>query len=236
MFILRRELLRRGLFLGAWLSCAFSFSVFGRAARATEVPQANAAVEHPVVGSHWGIAPQFSISLPQPFQVGVELWRSSRREWRGFSELGYLRLPLTGGEKSLRAFSSQVGIRFFPGDQWYFLLGSLGYRYFGISADMSAFRLEDQVLASQGAVSLHTLFVRLAVGGDFYVSSRLLLGFDVGYQLALLGAARMELSDAETGVSSANSELLAVDSSPIRRIAKLGLPQVTLVRLTWLLE
>jgi hypothetical protein len=190
----------------------------------------------PAVSREWRISPQFAISFPQPLQVGVEIGRASLPELRGFADLGYLRLPISGGEKNFRAFSTQLGIRFFPGDRWYFLLLSLGYRYLGAAAEMSAFKIEDQVVANQGTLAFHTLFTRFAVGADFHLSPRLLLGFDLGYQFALLGAAKMELSDSQSGQTSSNSDTLYVDSSPMRRISKLGLPQLTLLRLTWQMD
>lgn len=194
----------------------------------TEVPAS--------VSPEWRISPQISMTFPQPIQFGAEFRKGLSSNLRPFGEFGYLRLPISGGSKSFKVFSTQVGLRFFPRNGSFFILAGMGYRYLGLAADVSAFKIDGDVEVTQGSVGLRTFFTRFALGGDFQISNHLQLGFDVGIQYPLLGGADINLVDTATGENSSNSAILYVDSTPMNRVAKLPLPQITLLRLTWLLD
>lgn len=205
------------------------------AAGGEESPPAAIAEAAPVGhAEHWRYSPVAGVNLPQPLIVGIELWRPLQ-PWRPYAETGFAYIPL--GSKSVRAFSLHAGVRYFPWQDWFFTSASLGYRFFALSADVSSFKIDDQPLATSGSINLKSLVFTLAVGGSFKVGERLYLGFDLGAQIPLVASGSLYLEDSATGANSDNSADLYTDSAEsMGRLARLVTPQITLVRLTWVLE
>jgi len=182
------------------------------------------------------IAPQLSGSFPQPLQIGAELQSLSLPALKAYGAIGFFQYPFTGGDRSLNTLSARLGARYFPNQNWYFGSAGFGYRTISFNANLSSFTIDNQVLATTDTITLRTFFFELALGTDFKLSKALSLGFDVGVQIPLIASAQMNLVNANTGQNSSNSSLLAVDSSPMTRIAGLLLPELTFFRLTWHLE
>lgn len=216
------------LFLGIW---AWAFTPLMKSAFAEEPAMQSEAPQG------LRISPQVALALPQPLAIGAETFRAHDTALRGFGSIGYVPVPLPGSGKSLSIFSIQAGARYFPWKRGFFGAFCLGYRHIAFSADTSAFKLDDVVVATNGTIDLHTVFLGSSLGAEFSLSQSLTFGFDLGLQLALMGSGRMNLVDSQTGTDSSNSDILAInDPSSMERVAKLLLPQITLFRLTWHLD
>lgn len=185
--------------------------------------------------SHW-IVPEIALSFPQPLQVGAEWVRAENERIRYFADGGYFGLPIRSGQGSLTLLSVQAGIRYAPMNNWVFLVLGGGYRYAAVSADTSAFKIDDEVMATDGKVGLHSFFGKIGVGAEFHLTEKVLIGSELAYQFPILGSATVNLVDSNTGRDSSSSDILAVDAEPLSRVARLGLPELTLVRFRILLD
>jgi hypothetical protein len=177
--------------------------------------------------------PQVSLALPQPIQLGAE--RELDPRWRAYASAGYFAWPLSGGSRSVMIYGLEAGGRYHPWAGKFFLNAGVGYRRIAFSSDdISALKLEDEVLATGATIDLFTLYGSLKVGWDFPVSRTMSLGFDLGAQVAVMKWGRLVLRNDQTGQNSGNSSDLSADSSrAMRRVAGLLLPSVTLLRLSW---
>jgi len=187
----------------------------------------------------WILEPEFAVNLPQPLEIGVRAHRPGETRLSWFADGGYFYFPIGGGGgRYFNAFGGQAGARYSPREGLpYFGRLSLGYRSMGLVLDMSNYKgFDSSVIANQGMVSLYTIYAEASVGAEWKVSRRLALGFDLGVQVPVLGWGGMNFVNNTTGENSSNSATLAVDASiAIGRWARLILPQVTLIRLTWLM-
>ncbi len=178
--------------------------------------------------------PQLHIGFPQPLQLGCQIF--SDPTFRVFSDIGFIRFPPSGDSKFIRLFNYQVGTMWFPFNSWFFLSGAMGYRRIGLAADMSGFKIGDQVVSSKGEIDLHTFYFAPSFGILMNISERISLGIDFGAQIALYSVGNMNFSN-DKGEDSSNSADLATDSSrAFSRIAALLVPQVTLIKLVWRLK
>lgn len=195
-------------------------------------------VEIPAGPRHFHLAPIIGISFPQPVVIGVETScegesnfcsRHFRYGWEG----GFVPLSLSSGLRKLSIFSTQTGIRYFPstgGTGWVFGMG-LGFRRISFSTDLSAFKLNNEVLASSATLTTSCFFLAPSVGGRWNLTQSLQIAVDVGVQLAIVSSGGLEFvndrSDRDPAVD------LATDTSSIQRLGALKIPQVTLARLIW---
>lgn len=182
------------------------------------------------------ISPEAAIALPQPIKIGAELALPGLSRLRPYGDAGYAWVPFSSGSKSLRVYSLEAGARYFPWEERFFASAALGFRYLGFSTDVSSFKIDDQAVATDGTIATKAFYAGLTLGAEFPLTSKLSFGFDIGLQIPLVAWGSLDLSDSTTGADSSNSELLAVDSNGISRIAKLVLPQITLFRLRWNLD
>lgn len=182
----------------------------------------------------WKIAPEFMIALPQPLKLGVEAYKNP--SIRPVFNFGYIKIPLGKG-RSVTAASVEAGARFSPWAKWNFFGAAFGYRHLNLTTDISAFKIEDESLATLASVDLNTFYFAPTVGCRFSLTERLFIGFDVGTQIPLISSGSLRLEDTETGQNSDNNDRLRIDSDrSMSRVAGLLIPQVTLVRLTWYLN
>ena len=187
--------------------------------------------------------PEFSISLPQTLQLGVEAYCTEgafycQDKLRGYLDLGGLMYPLVLSDRALSVFNLETGVRYFPFslastfNPAFFTGMALGFRNVGIKADLSDFQVDGATLVSSALISLSTVYMGPFVGVKFSLGNGFLLEANVGIQLPLYASGFMYLSNGNTGASSNNSEQLQVDSGvAISRIARILLPSVTAVRL-----
>lgn len=186
--------------------------------------------------SEWKLSPEVTLSFPQPLKVGFEFAATPHARWRSFGEAGIFSVPFHSRIRNIQMFSVQGGIRYFPKKDGLFSIIGFGFRQASLSTNTSAFKIDDEVLATDGRMSLRTLFVHLGIGITFDLTEKLIVGMDAGYQLALLGGASLSFSNSQTQQDSSSSGLLAVRSDSLGRVARLGVPQVTLMRLSYLLD
>jgi hypothetical protein len=186
--------------------------------------------------SHLNIASELSLSFPQPLQVGFELTRTPGARWKIFGDTGIFALPLHSKDKSFKMFSFQGGVRYLPLRNRLFSVIGVGFRQASFSTNTSAFRIDDEVLATDGSITLRTLFIRLGIGVVFRLGEKLMFGMDAGYQFALLGGASLVFANSQTQQNSSSSGLLAVRSESLVRIARLGVSQITLMRLSYFMD
>ena len=174
------------------------------------------------------------IAVPQPLKLGVEAYVNP--SIRPIFNLGYIKVPL-GKNRSVTAASVEAGARFSPWAKWNFFGASLGYRHLNLTTDISAFKIEDESLASLASVDLNTFYFAPTWGCRFALTQRLFIGFDLGLQIPLISSGSLKLEDLQSGQNSDNNERLRIDSDlSMSRVAGLLIPQVTLVRLTWYLN
>ena len=103
----------------------------------------------------------------------------------------------------------------------------LGYRTFSASADLSSIRLDGVSIASSGAVTIGSLYAGFSIGADFAITKSLRYGFDLGLQLPLVGNGSMEIVDTPGGNAT------TVTSRGLTHIGEIVLPQLTLIRLSY---
>lgn len=192
---------------------------------------------------HWG--GDMSLGLPQPLVVGAQVYCQGsewfcRKELRGYANTGVFLMPFgSGGKNSAFLFSAEFGGRYFPLQvpfnlPIYFSLG-VGFRQLSLTADISSFKIAGETIATSGSLNLSSFYFYPTVGGEFQLTSSLVLSIDAGLQLPLLAAGNFYLVDATSGTNSNNSSNLATNSeTAMGRIASLMIPCVTLARLTWL--
>lgn len=195
-------------------------------------------VEVPAVPRHFHVAPVIGISFPQPVVIGVETScegeskfcsRHLRYGWEG----GFVPLSLSSGQRKLSIFSTQAGVRYFPsarGTGWVFGLG-LGFRRISFSTDLSAFKLNNEVLASSATLTTSSLFLAPSVGGRWNLTQNLQIAVDLGIQLAVVSSGGLEFVNNRADRDPAVD--LATDTASIQRLGSLKIPQITLTRLIY---
>jgi hypothetical protein len=174
-----------------------------------------------------------AVSLPQPLLLGVRLRPSAAPDWESFFEGGWFRYGFGSGKRALSSATLKGGARYHPFSNGWFVAGELGFRWVDLVVDISNLKLDGVSLADTAVARLGTLFGGLLIGGEWSLSERLALGFDLGVQLALLHAGSITIHaapDQEAGTDNTVSDRKAMD-----RISGLPLPQIAILRLVWYL-
>ncbi len=173
--------------------------------------------------------PQFGISLPQPFTIGVEAYRIGAEDLRVFIDTGYIQLPQIGAVV-IKEFSVNAGVRYYPWNNWFYTSGALGYRWLNFStSSIGALKSADgEVLANTLAINFMSFYTAIAFGFNVYASSKINFGFEIGAQLPMMGSSSQEIE--------LNSTKEVTGSDAFARIARFPIPQITLFRLSWILD
>jgi hypothetical protein len=188
------------------------------------------------------LSPEASLGFPQGIQAGTEAFCENdsfycSKKLKFFAHMGFFRYPLVGGERYFRAFNFEIGSRIFPFQFPLYLATSVGYRNINVSADVSAFKIEEEIVATSATMRLSTLYFSPGIGWEFSLSRRLTLGVELGVQISLIASGDLFFEDQNTGANSDNSDVLKVQSEKqIGRIAHFILPTLTLFRFTWSLD
>jgi hypothetical protein len=196
------------------------------------------AVHATIESIQWG--PEVGVSFPQPLQIGAQISCSGtglfcHSRWKYYVDTGFFPVSLSSDSRKLEIFSIETGARITPFSfPLTFSLG-LGYRTINFSTrDVSAFLLDGATVASNASLIFSTLYFNPGIGWEFNLSEQLTLAIQIGMQFALIGNGSLFLSNQSTGANSGNSSLLETDSgAPLRRVASLVVPSLTLMRLTW---
>ena len=177
-------------------------------------------------------APEFGVTFPQPLRIGVEARTDTKVRY--YFGGGYFKYPLGSSTHQFSVMSFDGGARYFP--HFYGLYASLGlgYRRVGVTTNVSAFQIEGQAVASSASLALNTIFFFPSIGINFGLTKKLFIGFDIGVQYALIAWGSLNMN--ADGLST-NSNDLQVDNGPaMNRVAGLLVPEITILRLSWVLD
>jgi hypothetical protein len=177
-------------------------------------------------GFHFG--PRIALSLPTPLQIGLEGFWNPR--FRFFIAQGFLLLPLRSGSLVFGTASVDFGMRFFPLNRWLSLGLAGGYRRLQVSADVSSVKVDGEKIANRITAILHTYQLSPTVGVSWQFHPQWELSADLGAQIPVFFTGGMTVEDTNGATETIGSGVV----NPLSRIAGLFLPQVTLIRLTWL--
>ncbi len=174
------------------------------------------------------------ISVPQPLTVGWEMDSLAIPELHFFAEGGYFYLPLSSRLKNFSVWSVQAGARYFPFQNWVYFSGALGYRQLGLGADISNLKMDGVSLANQANLSLKAALLNLCAGGQWFLSPKVALSAEIGFQLPiplLHGGSTSIIQDQPDG-----TDLGVDDQDALERITGMLLPQIALVRFIWYID
>lgn len=167
------------------------------------------------------------VTFPQPWEIGVEIEPYENSSWKPYLDGGYFSLPLQHHMANFSLSTIQCGIRYFRPSRTFFWSFGMGYRRSELLADSRLLKLDEQWTVNEGKISLNSIFGQIGVGWIFKIQQKIDLGIDLGYQLPWVGGASLHLQD---------SGAILVRADSISRIARLALPQITLLRLAVHLE
>lgn len=176
---------------------------------------------------------QVAIGVPLPLELGLEYRCEGSLIFcspslRYFVMGGYFRYPIfSSADRVLRSAGARAGLR---ADllSWLYASGTLGYRYLSLTANMETFKVEGENLADSATLSMHGLTFQPAVGMEWGLGRGWSLGFELGAQFVFASWGGFSLQGSSTG------DTLRVDgaATPLRRIAGLTLPSVSLIKLS----
>lgn len=189
--------------------------------------------------------PEASLSFPQPLRLGAQMECPASiplclDHALFIGNLGYFRYPISSSNKSLTIISFEAGNRLFPFTRtapalknFYFSF-LLGYRRIDFSSsEISAFKVNDEVLVTLASLLMNTIYISPSVGFEYQLSDRITAGSEVGVELALFGRGSIYLENSNTGDTSDNSTLLSLPTNgALNRVARLLAPRITFFRLT----
>jgi hypothetical protein len=196
-------------------------------------PAASVDEAQPLTGR--ALRTQLAIGAPLPLELGLEYRCEGAlifcsESVRYFAMGGYFRYPFfSSAERVVRLAGARAGLRV---DllSWLYTSGTLGYRYLSLTASMETFKVEGENLASSATLSMHGLTFQPALGMEWSLGRGWSLGFELGAQFvfASWGAFTLE------GASDTSATTLRVDgaATPLRTIAGLTLPAVSLIKLS----
>ena len=190
--------------------------------------------ETPTISSR-SLRTQLAIGIPLPLELGLEYRCEGAiifcsQSVRYFAMGGYFRYPLfSSADRALRFAGARAGLRvdLLP---WLYTSGTLGYRYLSLTANMETFKVEGENLASSATLSMHGLTFQPAVGMEWGLGRGWSLGFELGAQLVFASWGGFTLEGA--GDTSATTLRVDGAATPLRRIAGLTLPAVSLLKLS----
>jgi hypothetical protein len=177
------------------------------------------------------------LGLPQPISLGL-VWPEPPiepiPEW--LIPYGKLGIPfeLQIGKVKLTLFSMELGTYFAPEPTGFFFNAGLGFRYFQIWANMSSYSI-DELTITNAKIDFLTFYLTLGLGYCWRLTPAMLLKIGLEGQLALWGKADLILENTNTGQNSSNYAQFATttNQNSMDRIARLFLPKITLLQLTW---
>jgi hypothetical protein len=110
----------------------------------------------------------------------------------------------------------------------------MGYRKINFVTNFSPFTIDDVTMVTGGSLHLHTFYITPMIEGRFKISDRISIGCGIGAQIPILYTGNMDLENNTNGANSNTSDVLSVDSVlPMKRIAGIILPRITLFQLVW---
>jgi hypothetical protein len=184
------------------------------------------------------VAQEYSLSLPQPIKVGGEAYCTNdehfycSEKYRIYLNGGYAIYP--GSTFSFNIASIEGGVRYYPWNSMFYVGLGVGYRSINVSANISAFQIEGEVVATSATFSLQSPYFSPTAGVSIDVGKGISLGMDIGVQIAEFASGSVTLVNANNGTNSNNSTVLSVISDRAAgRVAGLIIPVVSLFKLTY---
>ncbi len=172
-----------------------------------------------------------ALAFPQPLTIGIQAHREDARNLDAFFEAGFFKYPLKTSTRSGSDYSMVTGVRYHPFSNWFYTSGELGFRHIGISVDISNLKQDGVALANTATLSMGTFFFGALVGGQWEITPKLALAFDLGVQFALLHTGGITINaDPSQNDGTDNS---VDDKKELERISGLPLPQIAVFRLVW---
>lgn len=174
------------------------------------------------------------IVLPQPLSIGYEVIYPELPSLHFFVEGGYFTLPLSGRLKRASIWSVEVGTRWFPFQNCWYLSGTLGFRQIGLSTDISNLKLDGVSLANNADLTLNAAIAGVTVGGQWYLSPKVAFTAELGLQLpipSLHGGKTRIVQDVPDG-----TDLSVDDADALSRITSIPVPQIALARFIWYID
>jgi hypothetical protein len=150
------------------------------------------------------LSPWFGLTLGTDYLKG---WRSGTVTYAA-EGVSPLLPPMTTTHASLQAVPVKIGVRFFPGRDFYFR-GSLGYYTAKAGYDDHLVYPDGTGESWNGTATAHTLGMELGIGGEWPVRSNLLLFGEAGFRLARLNdfSGTGTFTDAAGAVTSESGTL-----------------------------
>jgi len=186
----------------------------------------------PEIANPWGITT--AITVPQPLTIGVERKLDDIRRLAVFFEGGWFKYSF--GEENSRAvmdYTLMSGVRYHPFSNWLTLTGELGFRHINVNVDISNLKMDGQSLANTAEMNVNALFAGLLIGGEWFLSRRVAIGFDLGVQFSVPLAHGGNVAIEQDPDQVDGSDLSVDDEEVMKRISGIPLPQIALVRFVW---
>lgn len=174
-----------------------------------------------------------AIGLPQPLTLGIQVHSLTQPALDVFYEGGFFKFPLSSSTRSGSDYTFEAGLRYHPFLNWFYVGSELGFRHVGVNVDISNLKQDGVALANTATLSLGTFFAGILVGGEWRVTSRVALAFDLGIQIALIHTGGITINADPSQIDGTDNSV--DDQRELKRISGLPLPQIAILRGIWYL-
>lgn len=186
--------------------------------------------------SNYVFSPELSVAVPQPLNLGVEVYQGDQINFKFYLDAGYFQYPLSSSASFQFSIASiETGMRYSPYNNWWYLSLGMGFRNIRVmTTRISSFKIEDEVMATAGILGLSTFYFSPMLEARVSLSKSASVSFGVGVQISVFASGNLSLENSNTGANSDNSSTLAINSGTyISRIAAIIVPRVTLFRFSF---
>jgi hypothetical protein len=188
--------------------------------------------QKPEIVNPWAITS--AITVPQPITIGVERKLDAIDQLSVFFEGGWFKYSFGENKsRSVMDYTLVSGVRYHPFLNWLTLTGELGFRHIGVTVDISNLKMDGQSLANTAHMDVNALFAGILVGGQWFLSQRVAIGFDVGLQFSVPLAHGGAVDIIQSPDQVDGSDLTVDDEEAMKRISGIPIPQIALVRFVW---
>jgi hypothetical protein len=171
------------------------------------------------------------IEFPQPLTLGVQYKTEALPAWVAFYKAGFFAYPFSGGSRSVSIYSMEIGARYHPFLNGFYVAGQLGFRKSGVTVDISNLKQDGVSLANTATASLGTVYTGLLLGHEWRLTPKFSIAIDAGMQFALIHSGGITIS-ADPSLEDGTDNSVS-DQKEMRRISGLPVPQIAVLRLVW---
>jgi hypothetical protein len=171
------------------------------------------------------------LEFPQPLTLGVQYKTDALPAWVAFYKAGFFSYPFSGGSRSVSIYSMEIGARYHPFVNGFYVAGQLGFRKAGVTVDISNLKQDGVSLANTATASLGTVYTGLLLGYEWRLGPKFSIAMDAGIQLALIHSGGITIS-ADPSLDDGTDNSVS-DQKEMRRISGLPVPQIAVLRLVW---